>query len=464
MVMAKAEFDPYGGGKGRWSTHERSALTCRMDRLLVLLLLLLTLTMSSARPAMTEERPFAWHEREADGSVRVMLYVFWSESCPHCHRALRFLETVTGELPWLKVQALEVSAPENMARYLALAEHLGTEARYVPAFFYCGHSFQGYDDDGTTGRALRQGLEACHAELLGQTGTDRSSTDPAAAEAGAPPIDLPLVGRLDPSALSLPVLTVVLAGLDAFNPCAFFVLLVLLSLMVHARSRGRMALVGGLFVLTSGLAYFVFMAAWLNLFLLLGYLPLLTIGAGLVALLIGVINVKDFFWPTRGITLSIPERTKPGLYGRARDLVASASLPAMLAGTMGLALAANAYELLCTAGFPLVFTRILTLADLHASAYYGYLALYNLVYMLPLLAIVAGFVVTLGARKLQEEEGRILKLLSGLMMLGLGLMLLLAPDALSHPLVALALMTAALVGTAIVVFLARGTTVSRQAP
>jgi energy-coupling factor transporter transmembrane protein EcfT len=147
------------------------------------------------------------------------------------------------------------------------------------------------------------------------------TTDRATPAPRAPPIDLPFIGRLDPSTLSLPVLTLVLAGLDAFNPCAFFVLLFLLSLMVHARSRARMALVGGVFVLFSGLLYFVFMAAWLNLFLLVGYLPLVTISAGLVALFVGALNVKDFVWPKKGISLSIPERAKPDLYQRTRDLV-----------------------------------------------------------------------------------------------------------------------------------------------
>ena len=428
----------------------------RNSPLLALLLLLATLAISPVRTALPEERPFPWHELEENGSVRVMLYVFWSETCPHCHRALRFLGALERELPWLDVQALEVSVPENLARYAALAEQLGTEARYVPAFFYCGRSLQGYDEDATTGRFLRHSLESCHAELAAPAATDapRASEELAAAP-GAPPLDLPLVGRLDPAALSLPVLTMVLAGLDAFNPCAFFVLLFLLSLMVHVRSRARMALVGGVFVLFSGLLYFVFMAAWLNLFLVVGYLPLVTIGAGLVALLVAAINIKDFVWPKKGISLSIPERAKPGLYRRTRDLVNAANLPAMLAGTVVLALAANAYELLCTAGFPLVFTRILTLADLATPAYYGYLALYNLVYVLPLLAIVVVFVATLGARKLQDEEGRMLKLLSGLMMLGLGLVLLLAPETLSQPLTALALILAALAVTALVVWAAR---------
>jgi hypothetical protein len=422
---------------------------------LVAVVLLLVASMSlPANQALPQEPPSPWHQIEADGSFRVNLYVFWSTACPHCHRALRFIAALEEELSWLEVEAHEISEPASARRYATLAAQLGTDARYVPAFFFCGRWFQGYQDDDTTGRFLREGLEACYAELVARTRPEGLRERDRVAAPEPPPLDLPLLGPIDPAALSLPVLTLVLAGLDAFNPCAFFVLLFLLSLMAHLRSRGRMALVGGVFVLFSGLVYFGFMAAWLNLFLLVGYLPLVTTGAGLVAIAIGAINVKDFVWFRRGLSLSIPEQAKPALYQRTRALVGAASLPAMLAGTVMLALAANAYELLCTVGFPLVFTRVLTLAGLSTPAYYGYLALYNLVYVLPLLAIVTAFVVTLGGRRLTEAEGRILKLLSGLMMLGLGLVLLVAPEALNSPLTALGLIVAALAATAFLAWLA----------
>jgi hypothetical protein len=209
-----------------------------------------------------------------------------------------------------------------------------------------------------------------------------------------------------------------------------------------------MAIVGGTFVLFSGALYFLFMAAWLNVFLIVGHLALVTTVAGLIAIAIGAVNVKDYVWFKRGVSLSIPERAKPGLFQRMRGLVATSNLPSILIGTMTLALAANAYELLCTAGFPMVFTRILTLNELSPATHYLYLALYNVVYILPLLAIVVVFVVTLGARKLSEDEGRILKLLSGLMMFGLGIVLLVAPDLLSQPMIAIVLMMAALIVTA----------------
>ena len=114
---------------------------------------------------------------------------------------------------------------------------------------------------------------------------------------------------------------------------------------------------------------------------------------------------------------------------------------------MTLALAANSYELLCTAGFPMVYTRILTTNELAPAAYYGYLLLYNVVYIIPLLLIVGTFSLTLGARKLSERGGRLLKLLAGVMMLELGLVLIVAPALLNSAGLALLLLCVALLLT-----------------
>ena len=263
-------------------------------------------------------------------------------------------------------------------------------------------------------------------------------------------VEIPFWGDMPVSDLSLPVFTLIIAGCDAFNPCAFFILLTLLSLLIHARSRSRMLLVGGIFVLFSGLFYFLFMAAWLNMFLLTGHLQWITVGAGLLAVVVALINIKDYFALKRGVSLSIPESAKPGLFARMRKLVAATSLGPMLIGTLALAFAANTYELLCTAGFPMVFTRALTLRELPAEGYYSYLLFYNLVYIVPLAVIVLVFTFTLGSHKLQEWEGRTLKLLSGVMMLLLGSVILFAPDLLHSVATAISLLVASIGLTALV--------------
>jgi hypothetical protein len=201
-------------------------------------------------------------------------------------------------------------------------------------------------------------------------------------------------------------------------------------------------------VVISGVIYFIFMAAWLNVFLLLGELRLVTMIAGVVAITLALINIKDYFWfQSGGPSLSIPESKKPGMYQRMRNLVAAKSVWAMLAGTAILAVAVNSYELLCTAGLPMVYTRILTLREADTFVYYLYLVLYNIIYVIPLLIIVMLFVLRFGSRKLGEAEGRLLKLMSGMMMLGLGGVMLVAPAALNNAGIAIGLLFAAILVT-----------------
>jgi hypothetical protein len=302
------------------------------------------------------------------------------------------------------------------------------------------------------GAALEESLLECRAELTPTnvpTDTTRPNDD------GDATVAVPIMGDVDAGSVSLPTFTVLIAAVDAFNPCAFFVLLFLLSLLVHARSRVRMAIVGGTFVLFSGLIYFLFMTAWLNVFIVTENIRGITLVAGLVAVAIAAVNLKDAFGADRGPSLSIPDRAKPGLYARMRALVGADRYPAMLAGTVALAIAVNSYELLCTAGLPMAFTRVLTLNELSTGTYYLYLVLYNVVYVIPLLLIVGGFVLALGSRKLQEYEGRSLKLLSGTMMLGLGLILLFAPDALGDPWAAIFVVIAAVLITVVVTLVQR---------
>ena len=182
----------------------------------------------------------------------------------------------------------------------------------------------------------------------------------------------------------------------------------------------------------SGLVYFAFMAAWLNVFLVFGELKAVTLGAGVVAILIALVNIKDYFWFKRGFSLSIADNKKPKLFDRIRELLRLDSIVTVIFATIILAIVANSYELLCTAGFPMVYTRILTLKSLPAESYYLYLLFYNLIYILPLLTIVVLFTVKLGARKLTEHEGMVLKLLSGVMMLMLACLLILSPQLLNN--------------------------------
>lgn len=378
----------------------------------------------------------------ADTPPGVTLYFFWGEGCPHCERARPFLEELKRNYPGLRVKECEVlKHRENIPRLMEMAKACNQEATGVPTFIIGNHMVSGFTAETPVE------LEQLVKSALAGAAAGHAGQKPPSASVEA--ITIPLIGRVDTSRFSLPVFTIVIAGLDSFNPCAFFVLFFLLSLLIHAHSRSRMLLIGGVFVIFSGVVYFVFMAAWLNLFLLTGTLPAVTMAAGVIALVVAAINIKDFFFFEQGISLVIPEEKKPKLFARMRNLLRADSLLAMVAGTAVLALAANSYELLCTAGFPMVYARMLTLQHLSTLGYYGYLAFYNVVYIIPLAVIVAIFTITLGSRKLTEWQGRILKLVSGVMMLGLGLVLLINPALLNSPLASAGLLGGTLAVSAV---------------
>jgi glutaredoxin len=339
-----------------------------------------------------------------------VLVVFVRTGCPHCADAKAFLAEVAPDRPWLRIVYRAVDQDRSAADDLGrIFQELGMWPPGVPTFVMNGRVLVGFDDAAHAGVALRDFIDT-----------------------GAPPrsdrVETGLFGTLSASRLGLPLFTLTLGLLDGVNPCAMWVLLFLLSLLVRLQNRRRMALIAGTFVLVSGAVYYAFMAAWLNVFLLVGMSAGLRWILGAVALAIGGFNVKDFFAWGRGFSFSIPAAAKPGLYARARAVLSADALLPSLVAVAALAAAVNVVELLSTAGLPAVYTAVLTQHNLGAPAHYAYLGLYILGYVADDSVMVATAVIALSSRKLTEHAGRSLKLLSGVAMLLLGAVIVLRPE------------------------------------
>ena len=241
-------------------------------------------------------------------------------------------------------------------------------------------------------------------------------------------VELPWFGEFDIRRHGLSAFTVAIGLVDGFNPCAMWVLMFLLSLLVNLQRRSRILAVAGTFVVVSGLAYFAFMVAWLNVFMLIGLLRPVQVALGLLGITIGAIHIKDFFALKHGLSLSIPEAAKPTIYSRTRAIITAENLTGAIAGATILAVLVNTVELLCTAGLPALYTEVLTSYELPIWKNYAYVGLYIIAYMLDDALMVAAVVLTLSKRKLQEAEGRWLKLISGIVILALGLVVLIQPE------------------------------------
>jgi glutaredoxin len=336
--------------------------------------------------------------------------VFVRDGCPHCAEAKVFLRGLAQRYPELTISFHEVSTDRRAReRLFALSRQYGEERPGVPSFLICGAFYTGFSEAAGSGVWIEERL------IEPGAGARRER------------IDTPL-GTLAVGEMGLPMFTIALGLVDGFNPCAMWVLLFLLSILVNIRRRGRILLIAGTFVLVSGLVYFAFMAAWLNLFLLIGFTRGLQLAIALIALLIGAIHIKDFFAFGKGVSLSISDSVKPTLYMRVRNVLHAETLWAALAGVIVVAVMVNIVELLCTAGLPALYTHILALNPMPAAHYYGYLLLYNLAYIFDDALMVALAVIAMHRMKLQQRQGRWLKLVSGLIVFALGLLLIFAPE------------------------------------
>ena len=350
-------------------------------------------------------------EAASQGEARApceTLNVFVKQGCPHCAEAKQYVASMQLRHPGLLITFYDVSTDiAARERLLELSAAHGVSRPGVPAFEQCG--------DFSIGFSVRAGTP----ELLEAGVTGALLTDAYA-------VNTPF-GEFSLKDVGLPVFTLIMGLVDGFNPCAMWVLLFLLSILVNVKDRTRILLIGGTFVIVSGLVYFAFMAAWLNLFLLVGFARWIQVVLGMIAIGMGLVHLKDFIMPGMGLSLSIPEAAKPGLYARTRAVLHARHLfPALLSVTT-LAFMVNVVELLCTAGLPALYTQILSQYGLSPLQYYGYLALYNLAYIFDDAVMVTIAVVTLRRHKLQQGEGRWLKLVSGVVVIILGALLLFAP-------------------------------------
>ena len=374
-----------------------------------------------------------WAQAPSDAINAERIEAFVREGCPHCAKAEEFLSQLHKERPSLTIVVRDVQKePAALERLKVLAEQTGTGTVRVPAIHVRGQLIVGFSPEAGTDKLVRGALDGRRAgastSAAGTCEAEESLACPKGPVAGADEgFSVSVFGRTITLAdVGLPAFTFAMGLLDGFNPCSMWVLLLMISILAPLNDRKRMVAIAGTFVVVEGIAYFIFMAAWLNLFLLIGAARWVTLLVAAIAILAGLINLKDVVAFGRGISLSIPASAKPGIYHRMRGLLLAPTIGAAIVGAAVLAVLVQIVEFMCTSGFPALFTRILTLHELPPASYYGYMLLYIAAYMIDDIIVLTIGVVMLSRHRLQENEGRVLKLISGVVMVGLGIYLIVA--------------------------------------
>lgn len=377
----------------------------------------------------------------------VNIYLFWGDGCPHCAKAKPVLETLDNNSDSVNLYKYEVYYNTDNQRLLqSVADALKIDASGVPVIIVGDKAIVGYSDtikSEIEDRVKECTEKSCPDSVAVITGaalaTDRAQEPVASgtqteieqnnsSNQDDKTISLPLIGDIHVRNFSLPILTIIIAALDGFNPCAMWTLLFLISLLLGMKSRRRMWLLGGTFIIASAFVYFLFMTAWLNIFLFIGYVTWVKLLIGIIAISAGGYYLYDFYKNRDGTCKVTGDEKRQVVFEKIRHITHNKSLWIALVGIAALAFAVNLVELVCSAGLPAVYTGILSTSGLETWQYYAYISLYIFVFMLDDLFVFFAAMITLEMVGVHTKYARISHLIGGILMVVLGMLLIFAPQ------------------------------------
>jgi len=403
---------------------------------------------------------------QAQEEKPVKIYMFWGDGCPHCAVAKPFFEEMAKKYPQVELKFYEVwYIPENQQKFQTMATAYGFEPSGVPTIFIGDKYWEGYIEDMEP--MFEEEIKRCVAlgcidsgagiiEPLAENVAPNPTVSPSQASNDQKSIKLPLIGEVSLEHQSLTVATLLIAFVDGVNPCSIWVLTMLLALTLHTGSRKRVLIIGFIFIAVTALVYALFIAGLFTFLTFVSFMTWIQVVVAIVALVFAIINIKDYFWYKEGVSLTIADDKKPGIFKKMRRVLdSSESIWGMIGATIVLAAGVSLVEFSCTAGFPVLWTNMLSAQNVSGTNFVLLLVLYMVIYQIDELIIFLTAVFTLKATRLEEKHGRILKLIGGVLMFTLAIIMIVKPSLLNELSSALIIFGIAFAVTALVLLLHR---------
>jgi thiol-disulfide isomerase/thioredoxin len=436
--------------------------------LMVLILLVVTAALTFPRTV------------NAQSDNKVVISLFWGNGCPHCKAERPVLKSLEEKYPNLEVRTFEVwYVDSNVALMQKVAKAGGFEASGVPITLIGDKYWVGYSDG--IGKEIEDAVKACSvnackdpvAEALTKeelaaglpltltpeetsTGSSDNQTQVVPESSNGYTINVPFVGMVDLQKQSLAIATLLIGFVDGVNPCSIWALTMLLAITLHTGSRKKVLIIGLVFITVTAGVYALFILGIFSALTLLSSMGWIQVVVSLVALFFAIINIKDYFWYKEGISFTIADDQKPGLFQKMRKVVdASDSFWGLVGATVVLAAGVSLVEFACTAGFPVIWTNLLSAQKVAPLTFALLLLLYLVIYQLDEMGIFLVAVVTLKSSKIEEKHGRILKLIGGMLMLALAIAMLVDPFVMNNLASSLYVFGAAVVATLLILLFHR---------
>lgn len=373
----------------------------------------------------------------------VNIYLFHSYTCKHCKEEIKLLDELEKEYDNIKVYKYEVNENENGELLKNISEIMGSKVTGTPYTIIGNKVFSGYDYENSKGRfkgAIEYYSKYGYEDKVGEyissiplPSYEVKDTDPDVDEYIndyiSYKIKLPLIGEVKLKNLTLPLVTVVIGLADGFNPCAMWVLLFLISMLIGMKDKKRMWILGSTFLLTSALIYLIFMMSWLNLANLLISVVWVRVIIAIVSLVGGIINLRGYIKHRKVSGCDVVDDKKRNkIITRIKKFTTEKNFWLAILGVIVLAISVNVVELACSAGLPVMFIEILSLNNLTAIEEIIYIVLYMLFFLLDDFVVFVIAMTTLSLTGVSSKYGNLSKLIGGILMLLIGLLLMFKPE------------------------------------
>ena len=373
----------------------------------------------------------------------VNIYLFHSYTCKHCKEEIKLLDELEKEYDNIKVYKYEVNENGNGELLKNISEIMGSKVTGTPYTIIGNKVFSGYDYENSKGRfkgAIEYYSKYGYEDKVGEyissiplPSYEVKDNDPDVDEYISNYISykvkLPLIGEVKLKNLTLPLITVVIGLADGFNPCAMWVLLFLISMLIGMKDKKRMWILGSTFLLTSALIYLIFMMSWLNLANLLISVVWVRVIIAVVSLVGGFINLRGYIKHRKVSGCDVVDDKKRNrIITRIKKFTTEKNFWLAILGVIVLAISVNVVELACSAGLPVMFIEILSLNNLTAIEEIIYIVLYMLFFLLDDFVVFVIAMTTLSLTGVSSKYGNLSKLIGGILMLLIGLLLMFKPE------------------------------------
>ena len=350
---------------------------------------------------------------------KVNIYFFYGDGCPHCANEEKFfneLEKVYKDKYNLYMYETWYN-DDNLELMLLIKKLMNDTVNQAVPYTIIGEETQlGYND--YVGKKIESKLK----EYLELTTEEESVTEKYKEE-------IPLLGEIDKRDVSIGLVAVVLGFVDGFNPCAMWVLLFLINMLIGINDKKKMLLIGFVFLFTSAFMYFLFMLGITNILSFISTRLIRKI-IGVVALLVGIYNIYRFFKERKkdeGCHV-VDEKKRKKIFNRIKKFTTEKNIFLALAGVIVLAVSVNVVELACSSVFPATFAEILAVNEVKGIAKIIYLIIYDLFYMIDDLIVFIIAVATLQLSTTSSKYGKYSSVVGGIIMLIVGILLILKPE------------------------------------